>query len=59
MKYDDKYDHRTGIFQSQGSNYGVGTKQPVGTENQTGVNPIPFGTGHPFEAYEKEEEKAN
>ena len=59
MYYDDEYDERSGIFQSQGSHYGVGKRQPVGTEKQTGANPIPFGTNHPFEKVENEEKEDN
>lgn len=37
----NEYDARTGAFVSQGSNYGVGKKNPVGSEKQKKESPIP------------------
>lgn len=37
------YDERTSSYVNAGSHYGVGHRQPVGTEKHTGKSAIPFG----------------
>jgi len=37
------YDQRSSCFIQAGTNYGVGTAQPVGTEKASGKMAVPFG----------------
>jgi hypothetical protein len=38
-----QYDQRSSCFIKAGTDYGIGIRQPVGTENASGMSPIPFG----------------
>lgn len=38
-----EYDQRSSCFVNCGTNYGVGVKQPVGTENITNSYAVPLG----------------
>lgn len=38
-----QYDQRSSCFVNAGTHYGVGHKQPVGTENHSSKSAVPFG----------------
>lgn len=40
------YDERSSCYVNAGSHYGVGHRQPVGTETHSGKSGVPFGRGH-------------
>lgn len=48
-----QYDERTSCFVKAGTNYGIGIKQPVGSENDSGKSPIPFGRVNTLNTYER------
>jgi len=53
----NEYDKRSGCFVSQGTNYGSGVNQPVGTEKSIGHltsnSPIPYGRVKTLDIYDE------
>lgn len=49
-----EYDKRTSCFVGVGQEYGVGHRQPVGTETQTMKSAVPFGRPKTLDLYAKE-----
>lgn len=49
-----QYDQRSSSFVNAGTDYGVGHKQPVGTEKSTSKNSLPIGRVNTMRVDEKD-----